>query len=83
MELWLDTDMTNVLDTITTIDQNTGRSITWNIVAARDAGANVQAQYGWTHSFGVIRPKGRKLHAMWVEMIGDVVVRSTTPMKLH
>lgn len=79
--MWYTHHMTaHVLDTITTINQNTQRPTVWNIVHSSEASEATQQRYGWTHQFGVVRPNGRRLHHMWVVMIGDVVVRSTTPV---
>jgi hypothetical protein len=65
-----------VLSTITTIDTNTTRQITWNIVHSYELGLNVQSQYGWTHTLALVRPNGRGcFYSVNVEMIGDVVVR--------
>ena len=71
-----------VLDNITTVNQNTQQRITWNIVYSREAASKTRQTYGWTHQLGVIRPKGKRPHCMWVEMIGDVVVRSSTPVAM-
>lgn len=68
-----------VLETLTTADQNTGRQITWNVNYVHENGPNVRREYGWTHTLGVSRPKGRRGYAVDVELIGDVVVRHNTP----
>lgn len=73
------TPETNILATLTTIDQNTGAAITWKIEHVHEVGPNV-GRYGWTHSLVVKRAtRGRKFYIMWVEMVGDVVVRNSEP----
>ena len=72
---------TEILSTVTTIDQNTGRQVTWNIVHVHEWAANVTAQYGWTHSLGLVRPNGRCCYTMDVEMVGNVIARNNRPTK--
>ncbi len=69
------------LSTITTTDQNTQRTITWNVDHVIEHGANTRSQYGWTHLFMLSRPKGRVSYVVHVELIGDVVVRQSRPTK--
>lgn len=71
-----------LLDTITLTDQNTGRPVTWNVEASSEHGPNVRSRYGWTHTVMVSRPKGRRVYAMDVELVGDVVVRNNQPRKM-
>lgn len=69
------------LETLTTIDQNTRRPITWNIDYVGECGPNV-GRYGWTHCYGVSRPRGRRSYMIHVELVGDVVVRHSQPVKV-
>lgn len=68
-----------ILDTVTTVDQNTGRPVVWNVEHVTAHGDNTRGAYGYTHVLAVSRPKGRRVYALHVEMIGDVVVRHSTP----
>lgn len=75
--------MTNtVLSTITITDKNTLRPITWNVDHVMSAGENVARLYGWTHAIAISRPKGRRSFLIHAELIGDVIVRHTDPVKV-
>ena len=68
------------LDTLTTTDQNTGRRTTWSVVSAIESGPNTRRASGFTHHLVCTRPRGRKAHVIHVELIGNVVVRHSTPV---
>lgn len=69
--------------TVTTTDQNTGRTITWDVGyfspclpnTLADAKRNGQP---WTHMIGLSRPKGRRLYSAWAEVneTGEIVQMS-------
>lgn len=61
--------------TFTTTDQNTGRTVTWNVEHV-SAGRN-----GFTHTVMATRPAGRSTFVMHVEMNGSEMVRHTNPAK--
>lgn len=68
-------------ETVTTIDQNTRREITWNVDFVQEQEGTVEsAENGWTHFLGVSRPKGRRSYVMFVRMNADgQVLRHSTP----
>ena len=76
-----DMNAAEILPTITTVDQNTGRQITWNVVHVAEHADPAKAK-GFTHMIGMVRPKGRRSYMIHAEMIGDVIVRHTTPLQV-
>lgn len=70
------------LDTLNLTDQNTGRQVAWVVEASSEHGPNVRSRYGWTHTYMVRRPAGRRAYAVDVELVGDVVVRHNSPRKM-
>jgi hypothetical protein len=67
--------------TVSTIDQNTRREITWNVDYCAEVGPNV-ARLGWTHTLGLSRPKGRRIYTACATIEGGSVVRVSTPVKV-
>lgn len=71
------------IKTVETIDQNTRRTITWNVDVVMDnEGTQIQAQYGWTHSLGLSRPKGRRSYIAHAVIVGGEVTKLSTPVKV-
>lgn len=74
--------MNTTPSTVSTIDQNTRREITWNVDYCAEAGTGV-ASYGWTHSLGLSRPKGRRSYFAHAEIDeAGTVVRVSNPVKV-
>ncbi len=71
----------NNTDTFTSTDQNTGRTITWNIVGITENGPRTFIKSGYTHTVCAVRSNGRRAYAIAVEIFDGEIVRSATPVK--
>lgn len=72
-------DMTTTPETVTTIDQNTRREITWNVDFVQEEDGTLESsENGWTHFLSVSRPKGRRSYGMFVRMneAGEIIRHS-------
>jgi hypothetical protein len=69
---------TTVLDTVNIVDQNTGKQVAWQVEYAHPHNAP-SARYPWTHQLVLRRPTGRVTYIVDAVLIGDVLVKHSTP----